>query len=322
VLSASNIAFLFNHPGQTAPSNTAPPPFSGTVTLTFDVARGQDPTFGDICLLFPYISADPAPATTDLVSSPNGQFNGSTSDGPGSTILSSLSQLLDECTNGQWRLTINQGTDSEQVFHFTVTSSGLTTNLLTMITIQVPTNGAINVPTNTPFRWTGGPSGFDSLTISKQMADGSDRVALTPALNATNWSSPPALDPGTNQFDVNYFVANVTNLTFSLPVDAYTNSITNFVTQVSLTDSATTIFTVISGATPVQLIGSRVNGTNFQFAFLSQSGFTNRVQYITNLASTNWLTYTNLPGDGSLKNLQLPISIFGSSRQGFVRVHP
>ena len=137
--------------------------------------------------------------------------------------------------------------------------SGLTTNLLTKITIQIPTDGAINVPTNTPFQWTGGPSGFDTLSLSKQLIDGSDQISQAAALNATNWPSPPALDPGTNQFTVTYSLANATNFTFSVPVDAYTNSLSNIVTQVSLSDAATSIFTVVSGAAPVQLLDTQIN---------------------------------------------------------------
>jgi hypothetical protein len=46
------------------------------------------------------------------------------------------------------------------------------------------------------------------------------------------------------------------------------------------------------------------------------------VQYTTNLASKTWNTYTNIAGDGSVKVFQVPFSVFGSSKQGFVRVHP
>ena len=61
-------------------------------------------------------------------------------------------------------------------------------------------------------------------------------------------------------------------------------------------------------------------GTNYQFSFLSQSGVTNSIQYRTNLVLGNWLTYSNVTGDGSLKTIPIPVSVFNGSKQGFVRI--
>jgi hypothetical protein len=73
-------------------------------------------------------------------------------------------------------------------------------------------------------------------------------------------------------------------------------------------------------AMPVTLLNPQRAGTNFQFQFLSQAGFTHGVLYQTNLAATNWLTYSNVTGDGTLKTIPVPLSIFSPSREGFVRV--
>jgi len=73
-------------------------------------------------------------------------------------------------------------------------------------------------------------------------------------------------------------------------------------------------------ASPVQLLNPLYSGGNFQFAFLSQSGFTNTVQYRTNLATGTWQTWTNIPGDGTSKTSSIPLSIFNPSKQGFIRV--
>jgi subtilase family serine protease len=70
----------------------------------------------------------------------------------------------------------------------------------------------------------------------------------------------------------------------------------------------------------VGLAEPRTSGTNFQFQFLSQSGFTNAVQYRTNLVSGSWQTYTNVLGDGTSKTISIPLAIFSPSRQGFVHV--
>jgi len=74
-------------------------------------------------------------------------------------------------------------------------------------------------------------------------------------------------------------------------------------------------------ASPVTLLNPQSNGTSFQFQFLSQAGFTHTVLYRTNLvAGSNWQTYSNVIGDGTLKTIPIPLSIFNPSKQGFVRV--
>ena len=79
--------------------------------------------------------------------------------------------------------------------------------------------------------------------------------------------------------------------------------------------------TATGTALPVTLINPQDNGVNFQFSFASQSGFTNAVQYRTNLnAGLNWQTYSNILGDGTLKTIPIPMSVFNPARQGFIRV--
>jgi len=72
---------------------------------------------------------------------------------------------------------------------------------------------------------------------------------------------------------------------------------------------------------PVTLLNPGDTGTSFQISFQSQSGFTHSVQYRTNLiAGSNWQTYSNVAGDGTLKTIPIPLSVFSPSQQGFVRV--
>jgi hypothetical protein len=82
-----------------------------------------------------------------------------------------------------------------------------------------------------------------------------------------------------------------------------------------VTESATT-----SPALPVTLFNLQTPGSTFQFQFLSQSGFTHLVLYRTNLSTGSWLTNSSVPGDGSVKTVNVPLSVFGSAKQGFVRV--
>jgi hypothetical protein len=73
-------------------------------------------------------------------------------------------------------------------------------------------------------------------------------------------------------------------------------------------------------ATPVTLFDSTNAGTSFQFQFLSESGFNHNILYRTNLAVGAWLTNSTVSGDGTVKTISLPFSLFSPSRQGFIRV--
>jgi hypothetical protein len=72
---------------------------------------------------------------------------------------------------------------------------------------------------------------------------------------------------------------------------------------------------------PITLLNPQNNGATFQFSFQSQSGFTHSVLYRTNLvAGLNWQTYSNVIGDGTLKTISVPLSVFSPAKQGFIRV--
>ena len=73
-------------------------------------------------------------------------------------------------------------------------------------------------------------------------------------------------------------------------------------------------------ATPVTLLNPQDNGANFQFQFLSQSGFSHAILYRTNLAVGIWQTNSTVGGDGTIKNISVPLSLFNGAKQGFIRV--
>lgn len=76
-----------------------------------------------------------------------------------------------------------------------------------------------------------------------------------------------------------------------------------------------------SVANPITLLNPLQNGANFQFQFQSQNGFTHAVQYRTNLVTgQDWQTYSTVTGDGSLKTIVVPQSLFSPAQQGFLRV--
>jgi Concanavalin A-like lectin/glucanases superfamily len=77
---------------------------------------------------------------------------------------------------------------------------------------------------------------------------------------------------------------------------------------------------VFTTATAVTVLNPQVSDDNFQFCFLSQNGFTHTIQYCTDLTLDDWQTYSTITGDGTFQNIQIPISFFDGSSQGYVRV--
>lgn len=73
-------------------------------------------------------------------------------------------------------------------------------------------------------------------------------------------------------------------------------------------------------ATPVVLMNATNTGTSFQFQFLSESGFSHSILYRTNLVVGSRQTNSTVSGDGTLKIISLPMSLFSPSQQGFIRV--
>jgi Concanavalin A-like lectin/glucanases superfamily len=73
-------------------------------------------------------------------------------------------------------------------------------------------------------------------------------------------------------------------------------------------------------ALPVTLFDAANSSVDFQFQFLSESGFSHDVLYRTNLLVGNWQTFSTIAGDGTLKTVFIPLSFFGLSHQGFVKV--
>ncbi len=307
------------------PGNADTNPVSADINVV--IYREQDPTFGDIFIAFPYINSTLPAATgttTNTVESPTGKFHGEINaggGGPSSTILFSFGDLMNEFTNGLWTLYIHKGMPNERQFHFSATINGLTTNLLSAVKIITPTNGATGVSTNTAFQWLG-PTNYSSLNVSKQFyIDNSGYVGAALAVTATNWPSPPSLAIGTNRFDITYTSNNFPGITFTVPIDNASLSVSNWVASFDLLTTAASVFVVSPGASPAHLINVSQTGGNFQFSFISLSAFSHAVQYRTNLtAGSNWQTYTNVPGDGTLKTISLPLSLFSPARQGFIRV--
>jgi hypothetical protein len=260
-------------------------------------------------------------STTNTILSPNGYFNTHADQGgggSGSAILFSLGSVLNECTNGLWSLYINYGMPNQRQFQFSVAINGLTTNQLPAVKLIAPTNGATGFPSTAAIQWQG-PAGYTTLNVSKQNIDGSAYVGATLPVSATSWT--PGLIAGTNQCNITYASNNFPGVSFSVPVDsADSQTAASWTGNLDLNTTAESIFVVTAGASHVTLLSPQTSGGNFQFSFQSQTGFTNTVYYRTNLATGNWLTWTNIPGDGTVKIVPVPLSLFSPSKTGFIRV--
>lgn len=72
---------------------------------------------------------------------------------------------------------------------------------------------------------------------------------------------------------------------------------------------------------PLTLLNPQTSGANLQFQFQSQSGYSHAVQYRTNLVTGQaWQTYSNVTGDGGVKIIGVPQSLFSPAQQGFIRI--
>ena len=253
VLSSNDVSFLYNNPGATL-GGSPTTPYPVDVNLQFNFIRSQDPNLGEIYgASVSFNSVYPAPTTTNSVHSPNDYFSTEQYPGGGTgsgAILNSLGDVLNEFTNGLWKIYINQGSPTQQVYSFQVSISGLDTNLLKAVRILSPTNGAVNVPANVPFYWTG-PTNFSSLSLD--LAGVVELLSLP--LNATNWASAPTLSNGNQFFDLNYNSNNFPGVTFTTPVDASSNPVRTWSTTVNLSSEAFSLFFV--GPNPTQLINAQ-----------------------------------------------------------------
>jgi hypothetical protein len=81
---------------------------------------------------------------------------------------------------------------------------------------------------------------------------------------------------------------------------------------------STTAAVTVNVIVPVPVLSSELTGTNFILEFSTVSGQSYTVQQNVNLATTNWISYTNVTGDGTTKQFQLPVMT--TSAQYFFRV--
>jgi hypothetical protein len=167
-----------------------------------------------------------------------------------------------------------------------------------------------------------GPTNFSTLGVNKQKYDGTEQASAALAITATNWPSPPVMSVGTNRFSITYTSNNFPGITFSVPADMNSISVSNWAAQFNLYSTAASTFVVgVASGTPVLITNPQSLGGSFQLSFTSQASFTHVVQYRTNLTAGNdWQTYSNVVGDGTLKTILVPSSVFSPANQGYIRI--
>jgi hypothetical protein len=106
---------------------------------------------------------------------------------------------------------------------------------------------------------------------------------------------------------VSYNSNNFPGVTFTTPVDVYSNPIETWNTTVTLNSVVFQPFVVGAPAPlPVLLTNLTRSGGNLAFSFETLAGRPHTVQSRTNLTGGTWINLTNFVGDGSLKQLAFP----------------
>ncbi|MEI6074507.1 MAG: LamG domain-containing protein [Verrucomicrobiota bacterium] len=310
-LSANDVATLAGHPL----TNQYPV----SVDLQFHISRVQDNGAEYYSGSVSFNSVSPEATTTNTALSPHGFYSAEQYPGGGngsSQLSSSLGEVLNEFTNGFWKIYINQGSPTQQVYSFQASISGLDSNLLKPIIVFSPTNGAVNVATNPVFYWSG-PTNFSTLVV-----DLLSGPAIFPPVDTTNWPAAPKLNYGSDRFDVGYGSNNFPGVTFTMPVEDSTSApLQSWSAAVNLYSRAFTYFTVgAPAALPVQLLNFHSSGGNSQFSFQTLAGRPHTVQARTNLSTGTWIDLSNFVGNGALKTISITNSVFGGAKQGFIRV--
>jgi len=299
-LSDSEVAFLHSHPGKEVINPGQNIPYA--VQLRLEIRRNLLYTGnGQDYVVFPFIvSSTPAPITHHEIISPTHAFFSRTDpDSANSSDFNSLADVINECTNGLWWLILNSGDPSEKDLHFSVSISGLDTNVLAAVSILSPTNGTANVTRAPMFQWSG-PTNFESLeVIASTPSLPNFNATLPPA--STNWSAPLQLNYGTNEFGLRYISNNFPLVAFTTPTDINTLvPISNWVATATLQSSAASDFIVGAPAPLAVRLGSFQLTTNsFQLSFATLAGRPHILQGSTNLF--NWADITNFVGDGSVQ---------------------
>ncbi len=296
------------------------PPLEFNLTLSREQKPAHDPLAPNALWYsaIPGLIASNVPLSYHEVRSPAGWFQATVGPTNTSTTINhclDFAALASEVTNGFWTLWLDRETPQEQFYSFRIDPTSFASNDLNSVSITHPMNDAADVLPYTSFTWTGGLADAAELFVrAYQIRTNTEAFvyaeeSLTPT-SLVSWDGMPPLAPDTNFFTVRYTKAADANFSVSTPYLGWTQGNMRF-------ESSVTSSFVVARPQPTELLSPQIIGSEFQFQFLSQNGFTNAIQSRTNLSLGNWLTRTNIPGDGAIKTVLLPI---GTGPEEYFRV--
>lgn len=234
-----------------AASFFAVPPARAGLTLNFQVSRFSG---GYVC--YEGLSTNSTPPDSVLggyvISSPTNAWSETflfTGAGyPASsynhiTYYPDFNSFFNQITNGNWTILVTNAT-STNLYKFTISTTGIDSNSLPVVSIVFPPNGAINVTNNPTFTWQGPSSWGGYLSVEDNNNDYSFYQYAFPPPSQTNWNSPVALPDGYNNFYMYYGADASSSIVASTPTNNLGQPISGWVSSAVLNSSANSYFTV------------------------------------------------------------------------------
>jgi hypothetical protein len=189
---------------------------------------------------------------------------------------------------GTFRKTGSSGGSSQLLNGVTFTNLGTLDSQIGNISLQgtyTLTNGTLNFGIN-------GLTNYGTISLA-----GAATLAGTVSANLINGYQPVLGNSFTNLY-YSSFTGTFSNTILPPGYPWSTNyTATNFYLQVGGT-----------GPAPVLLASPRISDNIFNFTFQSANGQSYTVQQNSNLATTNWVFYTNFTGNGSLYQFTTPVT--------------
>jgi hypothetical protein len=181
------------------------------------------------------------------------------------------------------------------------------------------------------------------ITDAAALGDGGTNFSGGGVITIIPSQAVSANNPGYLEFQLGPPAAVAAGAGWELSGDSSFSSATNYIRAVLSTNAFTVVFKPIPGwnvptnqsvsvtpgqialysalytvsNSPPQLISTQVSGSTFQLSFQSVNGQSYTLYYNNNLATTNWLPYTNVTGNGGTLQLTVPVT---NSAQRFFRI--
>lgn len=275
-------------------------PVRGGVTFALQVSHHIDETpiafyVTNYQILIYDVEADgnlpQAPAGNYTISSPTGQATESfdfssagTSNftGYGSAVFSDYNSFIQELTNGNWTITVSNG--STTIYSFHVSAPGLTSNTLANVNVTFPVNGSTGVTNEPVFTWQGITWGSGDIQVEDYDYSGTNFFLenfLT--TSATSWPSPTNLPAGPNTFLIFYNSSISSAITATTPTNSASQPISSWTFDPFLSTYTIISFTVTNAPAGPPSLAAALNTTNLTW---------------TTSGNANWFGETNVSHDG------------------------